>query len=96
MSETPRTDAAWYASESGAGCEPLLKCSLQLERELRESEASAAVMREALNDIPFPCPCCSYSTMHAGNCTIGIALSTNAGRKLVDAILAAWSEANKI
>ena len=48
MSETPITDAAWYASESGAGCEPLLKCSLQLERELRESEASAAVMREAL------------------------------------------------
>lgn len=48
MSDTPRTDAAWYASESGAGCEPLLKCSLQLERELRESEVSAAVMREAL------------------------------------------------
>jgi len=50
MSETPRTDAAWYASESGAGCEPLLKCSLQLERELsslrRKLAAAESIMKQ--------------------------------------------------
>ena len=51
MSETPRTDAAWYASESGAGCEPLLKCSLQLERELsslRRKLAAAEGMADVI------------------------------------------------
>ena len=83
MSETPRTDAATdkYVWPNSAD-----NFARQLERELRESEASAAVMREALNAIPFPCPCCSYSTMHAGDCVIGIALSTNAGRELLEKV----------
>ena len=46
MSDTPRTDAAWYASEGGAGCEPLLKCSLQLERKLRELLDKVERLRE--------------------------------------------------
>ena len=76
MSDTPRTDAAWYASESGAGCEPLLKCSLQLERELRESEASVAVMREVLGYFE---DCSDHGLAR----DVEHALATNSGRKLL-------------
>lgn len=85
MSDTPITDAAASTSMFVDG-EPVVEIKIcrALERKLQKAQADAAAMREALNAIPFPCPCCSYATMHAGSCAIGSALSTNAGRELLE------------
>ena len=84
MSDTPRTDAAWYASEANAA--PLLKCSLQLERELsslRRKLAAAEGMAEATAEASH------YLGGHTNSAACHL-------RKQLLRELTAWQEANKI
>lgn len=85
MSDTPRTDAVADEPPGDFNIISIYTLARQLERELREVEAGAAVMRSAI--IEFMSSCTDDSSNYVGGVErlkLESALSTNTGREMLE------------